>query len=141
MRSRFLVGVAAPALAALAFLSTAEPASAQYYYGARGFGWGAAGLAAGIVGGAVALATSPLWAPGYYGYNSYYPTYAYGPGFAYAPGYGYDYAPGYGYNYGPGYGYASKYGYAPSYGYGGFYASAGRSDRVPARRPHRAHYR
>jgi hypothetical protein len=63
MRSRFLLGVAAPALAALAFLSTAEPASAQYYYGARGFGWGAAGLAAGIVGGAVALATAPLWAP------------------------------------------------------------------------------
>jgi hypothetical protein len=33
MRSRFLLGVAAPALATLAFLSTAEPASAQYYYG------------------------------------------------------------------------------------------------------------
>jgi hypothetical protein len=60
MRSKFLLGVAAPALAALAFLSTAEPASAQYWYGSRGFGWGAAGLAAGIVGGALAVATAPL---------------------------------------------------------------------------------
>jgi hypothetical protein len=147
MRSRFLLGVAATALAAVTFLSTAAPASAQYLYGARGFGWGAAGLAAGIVGGAVAVATAPLWAPSYYGYNSYYPTYAYGPG-SYAPNYGYDYAPGY--SYGPGYGYASNYGYAPSYGYGyngyspgfgyrGIYASAGRSVRVPARLPH--HYR
>jgi hypothetical protein len=54
-------------------------------------------LAAGIVGGALAVATAPLWAPGYYGYNSYYPTYAYGPGFAYAPSYGYGYSPGYSY--------------------------------------------
>ena len=147
MRSRFLLGVAAPALAALAFLSTAEPASAQYYYGARGFGWGAAGLAAGIVGGAVALATAPLWPPGYYGYNSYYSTYASGPGVAYVPSYGYDYAPGY--SYGPGYGYASTYGYGYGYnggyssgfGYRGIYASADRGVRVPARRPHHANYR
>jgi hypothetical protein len=138
MRSRFLLGVAAPALAVLAFLSTAEPASAQYY-GYRGFGWGAAGLAAGIVGGALAVATAPLWAPGYYGYNSYY------PGFAYAPSYGYGYSPGY--SYGPGYGYASNYGYgyyggySPGWGYGGVYASAGRGVRVPARRQHHAIYR
>jgi hypothetical protein len=143
MKSR-LLGVAAPALAALAFLSTAEPASAQYY-GYRGFGWGAAGLAAGIVGGALAVATAPLWAPGYYGYNSYYPTYAYGPGYAYAPNYGYGYSPGY--SYGSGYGYASNYGYgyyggySPSWGYGGAYASAGRGVRVPARRQHHAIYR
>jgi hypothetical protein len=148
MRSRFLLGVAAPALAALAFLSTAEPASAQYY-GYRGFGWGAAGLAAGIVGGALAVATAPLWASGYYGYNSYYPTYGYGPSaygqtLAYAPNYGYGYSPGY--SYGPGYGYASNYGYgyggySPGYGYGGIYASAGRGVRVPARHPHHANYR
>jgi hypothetical protein len=153
MRSRFLLGVAAPALAALAFLSTAEPASAQYY-GYRGFGWGAAGLAAGIVGGALAVATAPLWGPGYYGYNSYYPTYGYGPSaygpsaygqtLAYAPNYGYGYSPGY--SYGPGYGYASNYGYgyggySPGYGYGGIYASAGRGVRVPARHPHHANYR
>jgi hypothetical protein len=145
MRSRFLLGVAAPALAVLAFLSTAEPASAQYYYGARGFGWSAAGVAAGIVGGAVALATAPLWPPGYYGYNSYYPTYAYGPGVAYIPSYGYDYAPGY--SYGPGYGHASTYGYGynggywSGFGYRGIYASASRGVRVPARHPHRANYR
>jgi hypothetical protein len=83
MKSRFLLGVAAPALAALAFVSSAGPASAQYY-GYPGFGWGAAGLAAGIVGGALAVATAPLWAPGYYGYSSYYPTY---PGYGYSPGY------------------------------------------------------
>jgi hypothetical protein len=96
-------------------------------------------LAAGIVGGALAVATAPLWAPGYYGYNSYY------PGFAYAPSYGYGYSPGY--SYGPGYGYASNYGYgyyggySPGWGYGGVYASAGRGVRVPARRQHHAIYR
>jgi hypothetical protein len=137
MKSRFLLGVAAPALVALAFVSSAGPASAQYY-GYPGFGWGAAGLAAGIVGGALAVATAPLWAPGYYGYNSYYyPAY---PGYAY--GYGY---PGYGYW--PGYGYASNYGYgyyggySPSLGYGGIYASAGRGVRVPVHRRHHAIYR
>jgi hypothetical protein len=145
MKSRFLLGVAAPALAALTLLSAAGPASAQYY-GYRGFGWGAAGLAAGIVGGALAVATAPLWAPGYYGYNSYYPAYAYGPGYAYAPDYGY--SPGYGYGYyGPGYGYASNYGYgysggySTSFGYGGIYASAGRGIRVRARGQRHSFYR
>jgi hypothetical protein len=142
MKSRFLLGVSAPVLAALTLLSAAEPASAQYY-GYRGFGWGAAGLAAGVVGGALAVATAPLWAPGYYGYNSYYPTYAYGSGYPYATDYGY--SPGYGY--GPGYGYASNYGYGysggylPGLGYGGIYASAGRGVRVRARRQHHAIYR
>jgi hypothetical protein len=102
MRSKFLMGVSASALVAVTFFATAEPASAQHW-GYRGAGWGAAALAAGVVGGAVAAATSPLWGPGYYGYSDSYPTYAYGPGFAYAPSYGY----GYGYN----------YGYAPSYSY------------------------
>jgi hypothetical protein len=143
MKSRFLLGVAAPALAALALLSAAGPASAQYY-GYRGFGWGAAGLAAGIVGSALAVATAPLWAPSYYGYNSYYPAYAYGPGYAYAPDYGY--SPGYGY-YGAGYGYASNYGYgysggySTSFGYGGIYASAGRGIRVRARGQRHSIYR
>jgi hypothetical protein len=111
MKSRFLLGAAAPALAALAFLSTAEPASAQYWYGSRGFGWGAAGLAAGIVGGALAVATAPLWASSYYGYSGYYPAYAYGPGVAYAPNYGYDYAPSY--SYAPAYSYGTGYGWLP----------------------------
>jgi hypothetical protein len=45
-------------------------------------------IAAGVIGGAVAAATSPYWAPGYYGN----PGYAYGPNYGY--GYGvYDYAP------------------------------------------------
>jgi hypothetical protein len=44
-------------------------------------------VAAGIGGGAVAAATSPLWAPGYY---DYYPGYAYAPygyygSYTYAP--------------------------------------------------------
>jgi hypothetical protein len=140
MKSRFLLGVAA--LAALTLLSAAEPASAQYY-GYRGFGWGAAGLAAGVVGGALAVATAPLWASGYYGYNSYYPTYAYGSGYPYVSDYGY--SPGYGY--GLGYGYASNYGYgysggySPGLGYGGIYASAGRGVRVRARGQHHAIYR
>jgi hypothetical protein len=39
-------------------------------------------VAAGVVGGAVAAATSPLWAPGYY---DYYPGYAYAPAYGFAP--------------------------------------------------------
>ena len=39
-------------------------------------------MAAGVIGGAVAAATSPLWAPGYY---DYYPGYSYGQGYAVAP--------------------------------------------------------
>ncbi|MGB7254007.1 MAG: BA14K family protein, partial [Xanthobacteraceae bacterium] len=44
-------------------------------------GWGGA-VAAGVIGDALAAATSPLWAPGYYDYD---PGYAYGPGYAVAP--------------------------------------------------------
>jgi hypothetical protein len=151
MRSKLLMGVAAPALIALTFLATAEPASAQHW-GYRGAGWGAAALAAGVVGGAVAAATSPLWAPGYYGYyDSYYPTYAYGPSFAYAPSYGYDYgyAPSYTYGYTTSYDYGSSYsygygsrgyacseGYSPRYSFGRTYARADRGAMVAARRPH-----
>ena len=62
MRSKLLLSVAAPALATLAFLTTAEPASAQWW-GYRGYGWGPGAVAAGIVGGVIAAATSPLWAP------------------------------------------------------------------------------
>jgi hypothetical protein len=108
MRSKLLGSAAALALAAGTVLASAMPASAQHWHGGGGwhgggFGWRGGGFgwpAAAIVGGAVAAATSPLWAPGYY---DYYPDYGYGP-------YGYD-AYGYG-NYGyDGYGYGN-YGYA-----------------------------
>jgi hypothetical protein len=84
MRSKLLAGTAALALMAGTVLASAGPASARGWHG-HGFWPGA--VAAGIVGGAVAAATSPLWAPGYYDYE---------PGYAYQP-YGYDYQP-YGYN-------------------------------------------
>ena len=81
MRAKLLAGAAAIALAA-GVMTTSTPASAApwgWHHGYHGWGWGD-GLAAGIIGGAVAAATSPLWAPGYYGY---------GPG----PAYVYDYVP------------------------------------------------
>ena len=92
MRSKLLGSVAALGLTASMVLATAAPASAAPWgwhggwhgggWHGGGFGWPAA-VAAGVVGGVVAAATSPLWAPGYYDYA---PGYAYGPGYAYAPG-------------------------------------------------------
>jgi BA14K-like protein len=88
MRSKLLGSAAALALTAGAIMASVAPASAQWRgggWGWHGGGWGwPAAAAAGIVGGAVAAATSPLWAPGYYDYS---------PGYAYGP-YGYNYAPG-----------------------------------------------
>jgi hypothetical protein len=46
MRSKFLAGAAALAITITTVLATAGPASAQRWHH-RGFGWGAAGLAAG----------------------------------------------------------------------------------------------
>jgi hypothetical protein len=154
MRPKLLLGVAAPALAALAFFSTAAPASAQYW-GQRGYGWGAAGIAARIIGGTIAAATSPLWAggydgyytgPGYYGYGyapgyAYAPSYGYGPGYAYAPNYGYSN----GYAYAPSYGYGQSYsyseGYSPRYSYGRTYARAGRGVGMVTRHNQHTRYR
>ncbi len=71
-------------------LAAAGPASARPWgWHHHGFGWGGA-LAAGVIGGAVAAATSPFWAPGYYddGGYAYEPGYAYGPAYAYEPGAG-----------------------------------------------------
>jgi hypothetical protein len=109
MKSKLFATAAALALSAGAILATAAPASAQRWHG-HGFWPG--DVAAGIVGGAVAAATSPLWAPGYYDYDpGYYG--GYGDGYAYGPnGYGDGYASGpdaSGYAYG-GYG---NYGYGP----------------------------
>lgn len=86
MRSKLLSSAAAVALTACAVVAMAGPASARPWGWHHGFGWGVGGLAAGLIGGAVAAATSPLWAPGYY---DYYPGYAWGPGYTYdyvAPG-------------------------------------------------------
>src|SRR5580693_8740541 len=76
MRSKLLAGGAALALAACAVATSVQTASAAPWH--RGFWPGA--VAAGVIGGAVAAATSPLWAPGYY---DYYPGYAPGPYYDY----------------------------------------------------------
>ena len=134
MRSKLLLSVAAPALATLAFLATAEPASAQWW-GYRGYGWGPGAVAAGIVGAVTAAATLPLWAPGYYGYG-----YPYGYGYGYGPSYSYGYGGSYGYDYAPAYSYgpsyAYGYSYSPGYGWGNAYGSAVRSTTIVARRNH-----
>lgn len=99
MRSKRLAGAAALALAACTVLASAAPAAAQRFWH-RGYGWGwrggygwrvpgvAAGVAAGVIGSALAAQTSPYWGSGYY---DYYPGYAYAPGYTYAPGYVYNY--------------------------------------------------
>jgi hypothetical protein len=104
MRSKLLTGGVAIAITACSVLANVSTASAQSWRGHRGgWGWGApAAIAAGVVGGAVAAATSPLWAPGYYGYPGYYGGYG-GGYYDYAPGYAgyYDYSPGYAYEAAP----------------------------------------
>jgi hypothetical protein len=78
MRSKFLAGTAAVALAACTLAISVDTASAAPWGWHRG--WGSPGaVAADVVGGAIAAATSPLWAPGYYGYYDYYPGYTYAP--------------------------------------------------------------
>jgi hypothetical protein len=78
MRAKFLAGTAAVFLTGCAVLAITAPASAQARWHGGGFWPGA--VAAGVIGGAVAAATSPLWAPGYY---DYYPGYAPGPYYDY----------------------------------------------------------
>jgi len=82
MRSKVLSRVAALALTASTVLVSVAPASAAWGWHRWGWGWPGA-VAAGVV----VAATSPLWAPGYYGdygYYDYYPGYTYAP----APTYG-----------------------------------------------------
>lgn len=87
MRSKLLTGVAAFTIAVTTLASVGSASARNWGWHGRGFGWGAGAIAAGVVGGAVAAATSPLWAPGYYDYA---------PGYAYAPDYSYGYGPNYG---------------------------------------------
>jgi hypothetical protein len=112
MRSKLLLGVAVPAIAALTLATMSEPASARW----GGWGWGGAALAAGVIGGAaIAASTYPSWGLGYYSYGYPAYSYGYGPGY-YGAGYGYG---GYGYDYAP----TVSYGFGPGY-WGGAYASA-----------------
>jgi hypothetical protein len=77
IRTKLLCAAAALIVGGGAIVASVGPASARdwrYHH----FGWGPAAVAGGIVGGAVAAATSPLWAPGYD--NGYGPDYAYGYG-------------------------------------------------------------
>lgn len=83
MRSKLLGAASALALTAGMIAATASPASARGWHGWHGGGFWPGAIAAGVVGGALAAATSPLWAPGYY---DYYPGYPYQP-----YGYTYDY--------------------------------------------------
>lgn len=81
MRAKLLGGVAALALTGCAVLASVGPASAQWYGpGWRpAWGYGPGAFAADVIGGTVAAATAPLWAPGFY---DYYPGYAYAPAYA-----------------------------------------------------------
>jgi hypothetical protein len=90
MTSKILTGAMAFALATTAGLATTAPASARHAHWNPGYV--AADAAGSLIGGALATATTPFWATGYYGYPaSYSPDYAYGPGYTYAPAYGYGY--------------------------------------------------
>ncbi|MGA8612012.1 MAG: BA14K family protein [Xanthobacteraceae bacterium] len=79
MKSKLLAGAAALFLTGCTVLATSAPASAAPRWH-HGFWPGA--VAAGVISGAVAAATSPLWAPGYY---DYYPGYGPGPYYDYVP--------------------------------------------------------
>lgn len=88
IRTKFIRAGAALALVACTALATAAPAAARPWgWHHHGFGWGGA-VAAGVIGGALAAATSPFWGPGYYDYD--YPAYTYGPSYAVAPAYAYE---------------------------------------------------
>jgi len=86
-RSKIIAGAAALALAAGVVMATAQPAAARPWHHWHGGFWPGR-VAAGIVGGAIAAATSPFWGPDYYGYD-YGPGYAWAPGYAYGPDYAY----------------------------------------------------
>ena len=100
-----ITAIVATASIAAAALVTPKPAEA------RCIGcWVGAGIAAAVIGGAIA---SQAYGYGYPAYGYGYP--AYGYGYGYPTNYGDGYPTNYGYGY-PGYGYAyapAYYGYAP----------------------------
>src|SRR5262245_45843761 len=116
---RTITAIVAAAGIAAATLATPKPAEARCIGS-----WVGAGMAAGIIGGALA---SRAYGYGPYGYG--YGGYGYGGygGYGYAPSYGYAYAPAY------------SYGYAPSYGYGG-YATPYSGYAYAPRRVYRRYY-
>jgi hypothetical protein len=77
-KRKIIGGATALALAAGTLVVMAQPAAARpwhhHHWHHHGFWPGA--VAAGIVSGAIAAATAPVWAPDYYGYDEYP---AYGP--------------------------------------------------------------
>ena len=103
--SKTITAIVATASIAAAALVTPKPAEA------RCIGcWVGAGIAAAVIGGAIA---SQAYGYGYPAYGYGYP--AYGYGYGYPTNYGDGYPTNYGYGY-PGYGYAyapAYYGYAP----------------------------
>ena len=95
IRTKLIRVGSALALATCAAVATAAPAAARSWnhgWHHHGWGWGGA-VAAGVIGGAIAAATSPFWGPDYDYYS---------PGYAYAPGYAY-----------PAYTYGRTYAYEP----------------------------
>lgn len=81
---KIISGAAALALMAGAAVVTAQPAAARPWHHHWHHGFWPGAVAAGIVGGAIAAATSPFRGPDYYGYDEY-PAYGYGPPPAAAP--------------------------------------------------------
>jgi hypothetical protein len=127
MRKALLAVIGAASILAAAI---ASPTKAEA--GCRGC-WVGAGIAAGVIGGAI-IANNAYgygyrgyggygyggYGYGGYGYGGYAPTYYAPPSYAYGPAY-YGYVPQYYYpRYGYGYGYGYRSGYGYGYGYRGY---------------------
>ncbi|HEU5276166.1 MAG TPA: BA14K family protein [Xanthobacteraceae bacterium] len=102
IRTKLIRAGSALALASCTAMIGAAPAAARSWHH-HGWGWGGA-VAAGVIGGAIAAATSPFWGPGYDYYS---------PGYVYAPGYAY-----------PAYTYGRAYAYEPRVSSGVGYCEA-----------------